>query len=442
MKYTACINFEKKIMNEIRYNPIHINGYNYLFHWDRICDILDNHKHYLARNYKITYPITIEIDPIDYCNHSCIWCFTYSHRKTSLLNSSVLENLLEELKKNDVRSIHFSGGGEATLYNGLIRKHGNRKNNKSLIQKFGKTVTLGLITNGSILDKLDVDDIVQNLKWIRFSVDAGTNERYEKVHKPLNHNLDIVHNNIKEIVGIRGDSVYPVIGCSFIYERNDEEIREEILAFAKRMSSLSVDYIQVKPENNNRSEASKRFANVIEKDIEDVLEQKNMFATIDRPYPIKGNSDFCWYSYFGPVVGATGGVYVCCSKYGQDNFKYGVVNSKNSFEKIWNSKERINFVKNIETRNCQSCRHNRFNVDIEKLYRAGKEVRKALSIMLTSLKAGIPFRDINIPKELFYLQNGLKHFEIVTRLGYNRIIDFPVYRETKIICGWNERIYP
>lgn len=416
-------------MKEVKYNPKHINRYNYLFHWNSINTILNNHELYLKGKYSLPYPITIEIDPIDICNHKCIWCFTNIHRRISSLDTSLLDNLLNDLKDSCTISIHFSGGGEPTLYTDLFRDiHGN-----SIIQKYMNHFTMGLITNGSIIHTMDTKYITKGLKWIRFSIDAGTDSHYNYIHKPASNTLCDVHNNISNIIKQRNDSIYPVVGCSFIYDRFDNDILKEIRLFVENMSSFGIDYVQIKPENNFSPFTTQHIINSIKNTINPILINSNTFATIDAPYKINDTSDFCWYSYFGPAIGASGGIYSCCSKYGQDDYNYGYITNTCGFNEIWNSNKRINIVKGIKPSACKSCRHAIFNNEINKLYKIKQKDRDHLSSIMELLKEGYSINRVNIPQSLLFLKRGLTHYQTILKYGYNRLLDYPVYRETYII---------
>ncbi len=421
-------------MKESPYAPIHVNMYNYLFHWHSILTVLRNHSLYLDGSERPPFPLTVEVNPIDFCNHECVWCFTRSHRESDRMRKEVLELLLQQLKLGGVKSIHFAGGGEATLYKGLLPR---AQAPGSLVQEIfsDNKVTLGLITNGSVFQLLNIDDILRLFSWIRFSVDAGTEERYEKRHLPKLHNLEHVYSNISNVLQARGERIYPIIGSSFIFEDNLPRTYEEALMFARNMAGIGVDYIQIKPENSNQSDESLDFLSSIKKDLRSILSSSQTFAALHSPHEQGFNSDYCWYSYFGTVVGATGGVYVCCYTYGQEEFEYGSLYDENDFMALWGSEKRRDITSSIVPTKCPSCRHNNFNVITEKLYKLPYSIQDELSNIISQLKCGKKFEDMSIPVEIEWLRPGFAHVEKVISVGYNRILDFPVYRDTDFVRG-------
>ena len=63
----------------------------------------------------------VEIDPIDFCNHNCSWCFTKDFREDKRIDLKSLKNYIDEFILNKGKSIVFSGGGEPLLYKELYQ---------------------------------------------------------------------------------------------------------------------------------------------------------------------------------------------------------------------------------------------------------------------------------------------------------------------------------
>ena len=191
--------------------------------------------------------------------------------------------------------------------------------------------------------------------------------------------------------------------------------------------------MQIKPENNNRGEETNSFLKRLPNDLERILHGYNTFVALHTPYDQSSNSEYCWYSYFGPVVGATGDVYVCCCTYNQDAFRYGQIGEKRSFDDVWGSQRRHELVAGIDPTQCPSCRHNTFNLLVEHFAHLPVSLQDDLTQVLNSVKTGVSFEEVTISGELSWLEPGFRHVERVVRTGYNRILDFPVFRETKFV---------
>ena len=65
-----------------------------------------------------TFPIAVEIDLTNRCNHQCVWCMFegFKGRKPFSLEKSLVFDLLQELKTLGVKAVTYVGGGEPTLH--------------------------------------------------------------------------------------------------------------------------------------------------------------------------------------------------------------------------------------------------------------------------------------------------------------------------------------
>jgi wyosine [tRNA(Phe)-imidazoG37] synthetase (radical SAM superfamily) len=132
---------------------------------------------------------SLGIDIVTYktCSYDCVYCQLGRttnktiERKEYVQNDSViaeLKSLLSTLEspRKAIDYITFSGSGEPTLNSAI----GN------LLRKF-KTITdvpLAVLTNGSLLYQEDVRDALRNADLVVPSLDAVTEEVFQKVNKP------------------------------------------------------------------------------------------------------------------------------------------------------------------------------------------------------------------------------------------------------------------
>lgn len=380
-------------------------------------------------------PITVEVNPIDYCNHACTWCFTASHRETDRIDRVTLVNLIEDLSAGETRSIHFAGGGEPTVFRGLVRGRNPGPDSPASILHLAKSrgLTTGMISNGSILGALDPDEIIADLAWIRFSVDAGTELRYLQTHRPKGHSLADLHGWIGELVRKRGSRSAPSIGASFVVDSNTSAIKRELLRFCRDMARIGVDYVQIKPENSNRGDECREFLNDLMGEIAEALDHAPTFAMLNAPYDSNDNSDYCWYSYLGPVVGATGDAYVCCYTYGQDEFRFGRLDRKTRFNDLWRAPERATLVDGIEPRSCESCRHSTANLTMERLASLDPGLWDEIGELLERLREGARFDRTDLSPGLGWLTEGFMQMERLVRGGLNGMLDYPTYRASLFV---------
>lgn len=422
-------------MEDAAFGPQHVDRWNVLVHWDHLRSVLEHHRNGRARGDAPPLPITVEVNPIDYCNHACTWCFTSSHRETDRMDRKVLVDLIRDLAAGGTKSIHFAGGGESTVFRGLVRSRNARPNSPSSILHLARSggLTTGMITNGSILGTLDHAEILSDLAWIRLSVDAGSELRYQVTHQPKGHSLADIHRWIGELVDARGTGPSPSIGASFVIDANTRAVRREVLAFCRNMAELGVDYVQIKPENSNRGTESELFLDGLHDEIASALNRSATFAMLNAPYDSTENSDYCWYSYLGPVVGATGDAYVCCYTYGQEEFRFGRLTDSVRFRDIWEADERAAVVDRIVPRSCVSCRHSSANLLIERLSGLERQSWDEIDELMEQARAGSDLDLLGLSPEVAWLADGFRQIQRLARGGLNGMLDYPTYRASLFV---------
>jgi hypothetical protein len=143
--------------------------------------------------------LSINLDLTTACDHACGHCVDDEVINTGPKYSgdNVLHTI-DTLADRGLCSVILIGGGEPTLHPkfGEIVRH---------IKARG--LELGLVTHGGHAQKIvEVADQFQSTDWVRFSIDAATNETYQDIHfgqagkKPRNTLAEILANgrSIKE----------------------------------------------------------------------------------------------------------------------------------------------------------------------------------------------------------------------------------------------------
>lgn len=377
-------------------------------------------------------PVTVEIDPIDRCNHACTWCFTASQRNVASLSIELLRPLVSELREGGTRSIHLSGGGEPTLHPGLFPLRGGR--NDSIVELAANAgLTVAAISNGSTLASLDHVYLVENLAWLRISLDAGTEERYASTHLPGHQTLKGIERGLQALVDARNSSPTAtcVIGVSYIVDEVTPEVLSDLRLFATRMSEIGVDYVQVKPEKSAGAVFDENV-DAIQTLLAESLAPPTR-AMLHGTMDDRQNSDYCWYAHLGTVVGATGDVYACCFTYGQESFRLGRVTADHSFTELWQSPERSALIKRIAPRECETCRHSTVNQLVERLYLLGPgwwhHITRAVTHAESSVSEPIP----RLPDAIEWIGPGLDHVRRVAQKPSRRYTDSPAHRPTTFI---------
>jgi MoaA/NifB/PqqE/SkfB family radical SAM enzyme len=205
---------------------------------------MDGHKLYWHLDRVVAWqrgetvpPVYVEISPVSFCNHKCIFCGIDFARDTGYqLDAEVLGKRLEEMGVAGVRSVMFAGEGEPLLHRNLPEFAGRAKSS-------GMDVSVA--TNGSLGTRELWKDLLPPLSWIRFSVDAGTPEVYSRVHRVQESSFHKTVESIRHAVDVKRENNHNVtIGVQYLLLKDNLEDIENALQL---FSGIGVDYLSFKP---------------------------------------------------------------------------------------------------------------------------------------------------------------------------------------------------
>ncbi len=325
-----------------------------LKHIDRICE---------WQKVGVSRPITYELDMTNVCNSKCHFCFGFFDQKNNQVSISLTDakNILNQIKKFGGRAVTFTGGGDPLCNKDTI-------NAVKYAKKIGLDV--GFITNGILLNRDNVKDIVSSCVWIRVSLDAATKETYLKTHCLNSNMFELVVSNIKLLSKEKKKQKSNItIGVGFLtYDRTIHEIVD----FAKLSSKLGVDYAQYRPllKKHMESEFNTKNQDAVIKNIEEAYKYSNKkFSVVSSMHKYKliaskkcgRQYDVCYGHNFATVIAANQKMYLCCHMRGINKYCLGDL-KKNTLKEIWYSKQREKVYKNINFKDCPLlCRCDSFN---------------------------------------------------------------------------------
>jgi len=357
---------------------------------NKVLHNLDYVKRFIVSGY--SPPVLVEIDPSNACNHGCHFCISsYIHLPESkdleTFDRSIMprEKLLEvckDLIKMKAKAINWTGGGEPTINPAL----------KEAIEYVGANsdIKMGIFTNGALLDKWDLfDALVDNMTWVRFSVDAGTEETYNTIRRvKKGQDWNKMLSNLSRLIKcnkVRGKKIH--IGVGFVIT---PDTYLEIVDFAKVFSEYEVDYCQFKPEivNREREDGQQREKEFWENEVEPLLQEAEKIlgdkfqingyklSDLEEDPELYGrNYKKCLGSQIQPCIGADGHVYVCTNHRGYKQYSYGSLYER-SFEDIWKDiSKRKKVMSLIEEKECfanctQLCKPHESNKIMWEIYKS------------------------------------------------------------------------
>lgn len=260
----------------------------------------------------------VEIDPIDYCNHNCKWCFTENFRKDKKIALIDLKKYLLAFCKSGGKSVVFSGGGEPLLYKEIFNKS-NIFDNKSICKYLiENSIYIGIITNGLLLQNLLLSDFdVNNLCFIRISLDATNKVSHSMLHKTSQADFCKILNSINSLVEHRGRSYMPAIGISFVVDAANGVSfhKEQIECINKLATELEVDFVQFKHINTNRREmANENMRTVHSHCLE--MDWGNVEFWV-QTYDFVNSSENCLITQYIQSIGNDSKKFPCCHLFGR-----------------------------------------------------------------------------------------------------------------------------
>jgi len=298
-------------------------------------------------------PIYVEIGTTNRCNHRCIFCaLDFVSRDESDIDKEIMIKTLEDMASFGVKSVMFAGEGESLLHRDI---------SDFVKQAKRSGLDVALTTNGVLFDREKAEECLSYFSWIRFSVDAGTPQTYNKVHRGGRKDFERIIENIKNAVEVRNSQkLDTVIGVQFLLIPDNIDDVIELANICKR---IGVDNLQVKPYSQHPRSVNKFVINYnayshleselkkFESDQFKVLFRKRVMKSLGEEHQYKE----CHGLSFFALIDAKGNVLPCNLFYDNPEFTYGNLYTK-SFSEIWRGKRRREIVEKIKERGIENCR--------------------------------------------------------------------------------------
>lgn len=280
------------------------SGEKALWHLDRIQAL---------REGKDAVPTHLQLIISDTCNESCKFCayrredgFSYElfHENGNInpnrkIPFAKIEEILGDCEALGVKAVQFTGGGEPTVH--PMAKYVFRN-------AINRDLHVGLVTNGT-----RYFDEFEGMKWVRVSLDCGTEGTYEKIRRSKKWH-DVME-NLRRLGQIQG----PLVGVGFVMTR---ENFNELYRACEIVKDFGIPYVRVSAMFSHQGsryykymlpqckESIKR-AKTLEDDTFQVIDLfSNRIADLDAGAPDYG---FCGYQQFTSYIGADLKVYTCCT---------------------------------------------------------------------------------------------------------------------------------
>mgnify|MGYP001581134959 CR=1 FL=1 len=283
-------------------------------------------------------PITIDCALTRRCNYKCVYCYgQLQENDEKRMTLDVIRRFLKDAAEIGVKAISFVSDGESTcsayLYDAII---------------YGKSLGLDMAlgTNGRLLRKDRLKDILPCLTYLRFNFSAGEPRRYAEIMGCKEEDFYEVIDIIKEAVQIKKQNNFNVtIGMQMVLM---PEFKDQILPLAKLGKELGVDYLVIKHcSDDEEGNLGVKYDKYFEKDLIEMIKEAESYST--DTYSVKakwskilsgGKRDYsqCYGPPFIIQLSGSGLVAPCGMLFNDKYKKYHIGNiCEKSFKEIWQS---------------------------------------------------------------------------------------------------------
>lgn len=285
-------------------------------------------------------PQTVEVHIAYQCNFNCEWCIDKHHMETgtnqdrkSMLTEEGVKEIIRFCDQMSVNGIIISGGGEPALTKStdLLVKLANENN-----------IGIGMFTNGSIMPEETMKTYIDNLTFLRFSVDDFDADYYSKTKGVPKQIYYTVLENIERCTKYKKESKNDKcrIGIDFVIKPDNIP---RLVDMYFQSIELGVDYIEFCDCVIPGYEFTESTRKKIEEKLTAILYFKKVrWDKIDVVYePIrKENTTLCkdcLVKDYIVEVGADGLVRPCPFLSRRDDLAYGNIYKDRMFD-IWKNR--------------------------------------------------------------------------------------------------------
>lgn len=283
-------------------------------------------------------PFTVELHLTNACNHRCKWCI-YSElnkEKNTVMPREKAEELIKDLRLAGCQSVLFSGGGDPLAYPYILE----------IIELANKEeMVCSMISNGGLLDNMDLYRLSNSLSLLRLSIDSYNEESYKSIHNPISSQdtFERLCNNIKRLADMKKQSLKIILTYILDYENV-----EYVDSFYKTALKLGVDGIDIKTNHYMPYMERKEVSNLAKEKTRLVKRLSKADDELQVGFDlVKRRAGFTkgtWVNLcYQCVIEPDGEIYPCCHTIAPE-YLIGNINER-SFGDIWFSKEHNQMIK-------------------------------------------------------------------------------------------------
>lgn len=312
-------------------------------------------------------PVGLQLILSDLCNHDCHFCAyrasdglssegfgvlkadgTINHNPSRMIPTEKAREIIRDAALLGIKSITFTGGGEPTV-------HPDHLDLIDYAMSFPLDCSLN--TNGDAL-KAGWQEVLPRMKYVRFSVDAGTPDEYAAIRKVPPHRYWRVLKNLEELAElVKGAKLECVVGAGYVVTPENwvnlyqgvENLRATGAAYVRIASMQSTQGVAVYP-----GDSFYRAKQAIEECAEletDTFKVVNLF---DQALGRVMKDPFCGFQHFVTYLGADLKLYRCCYTAYTKLGEIGDLKERTLFD-WYTSGDADNRLRSFDARSCVTC---------------------------------------------------------------------------------------
>lgn len=379
---------EKKDDDGIRY----LSPENWVFHPDVVKKVIEG-------KYNKIKPYSAEFDATLNCSNRCTKCAykytkncehcrfvwirnNFSNPEVHMQSFDFAKNLLDKLIDGGIKGVIFTGGGEPFLFKGLeeLVAHATERSIDSVNY-----------TNGNCVSRERIERLIEAQPLlVRVSLNAGTEEIYNKFHNPLDED-GAFERCLKTIEYLAQGSILNPrmsVGVGIVINKINQN---DLVESAKRVREITektgggIEFITYRPEfdyyDNEQlpEDLLKKTYDIVEQDVRRVLEgTKIRLSNVTCRYEALMQDTRTYKECRGTGLYAelapNGNLYFCCDRHFNEEYLIGDLKQDSLFD-IHFGKQRLRVLNFINENKCGVCPPACKSHEINKQFQKIEELR-------------------------------------------------------------------
>jgi len=300
-------------------------------------------------------PVMMNVYPSNKCPFDCTFCIMRQEKQKHpvKLSRRTLFKAVHDCIENEIKGIHFGGGGEPLTHPDIL---------DAMELAHGNGVKVALSTNAYLIR--DAGRLARNVDYLRISFNCATPAMHRRIHRAPEDAFERVVENIASVVNERtaGD-----IGLAFLIL---PENFTEIYSFCKLAKDLGVDFVHIRPAYLKDDAALRLILSEAlalsaraQRDFADDLDIFCIKYKFDG-YWSGRKYDKCRATPLSAVLGADGWFRICLDVLEPGIGDYNTMD----FWDIWGSQRHKDILEEIDIDRCPRCVLNKANEIIENVF--------------------------------------------------------------------------